>query len=147
MKRMRSLVKVVNHEIDPDRLRPRRNRKLVAVPPLPGQADQGHRRIGLRTPGCAVEEAVRHVVVPGEFLDLRVDDVRLLRFRWQRSQNGARGGDLLDVDVTGHGVFFRNWGLLMFLVFPFIVDQKGLSRVQRWIWIVETSVLQLVVWL
>lgn len=36
MKRMRSLVEVINHKIDPDWLRPRRYRKLVFVPLLPG---------------------------------------------------------------------------------------------------------------
>lgn len=65
MERMRSLIKIINHKINPNRFRARRERKLIPVPFLPGKARQRDRRILLWAPGGAVEKSVRDVVVDG----------------------------------------------------------------------------------
>lgn len=65
MERMRSLIKIINHKINPDRFRTRRERKLIPVPFLPGEARERDRWILLWAPGGAVEKSVRDVVVDG----------------------------------------------------------------------------------
>lgn len=82
MKRMRSLVQVINHQVDPSRVLASRQRELVVVPAVSLEADE--RRPRLRSPGGHVEEPEGHVFVDGEFLDLGVDDVCLLGFFRER---------------------------------------------------------------
>lgn len=98
MKRMRSIIQIIDHEIDPDRLRPGHQGELVLVPPVPRESDQRVRRIALHLPGCPVEETVWDVHQPRQFLDFGVHEVCLLGRGGHRGEHGAGGRELLDID-------------------------------------------------
>jgi hypothetical protein len=98
MERMRPIIQIIDHKIDPDGLGASHQGQLVLIPPVSREPEQRVRGIALHLPGGSVEEAVRDVHQPGEFLDLGIHYVCLLGGGGHRGAHRAGGGEFFDVN-------------------------------------------------
>ena len=152
MKRMGSLIKIVDHQVNPNPST-RNDGELIPIPLRPGKTDHRPGRVSLRAPGCSVDEPVRHIVVSRQLLDFRIHDVGLVRLGGQHGQDGARRGDSADVDslaiiyvrsIIGSRHFGSLDGLpaIVSVVICFDDYWKDLTRGEGGVGVSETAVQQ-----